>query len=265
MPLSHQSMTPYSTTFYAIASLYCIAFCCPTNLWPSTVLLFMLQYQWITMLLLPSQSMTTYGTPYYAFTSLYFNYFCCPTNLWPPTVRLLMLLYQWIAMPLLPRQSKTPYGTPFYAIASLYCNILGCPPNLWPSTILLLWYCLVVLQFIFYPINLWPSTVFLFFAIASLYGILSKLVWTCLVLFHFYDQSMALYGIWPSPKRLKVTTNPWPPTKIWPFMVLSPNQNRGKSTHLWPTKVIGLAQKGKSGPMYETPPIYDPLWYLAQI
>ena len=96
--------------------------------------------------------------------------------------------------------------------------------------------CLVVLQFIFYPINLRPSTVFFFFVIASLYDILSKLVWTCLVLFHFHDQSMALYGIWPSPKRLKVTTNPWPPpTKIWPFMVLSPNQNRGKSTHLWPT------------------------------
>ena len=35
-------LPPTVLLFYAIASLYCIAFCCPTNLWPSTVLLFML-------------------------------------------------------------------------------------------------------------------------------------------------------------------------------------------------------------------------------
>ena len=40
--LSHQSMTLYGTPFYAIASLYCNALFYPTNLWPSTVLLFML-------------------------------------------------------------------------------------------------------------------------------------------------------------------------------------------------------------------------------
>ena len=197
---------------------------------------------------------------------MYFNSFFCPTNLWPPTVLLLMLLYQWIAMPLLPHQSKTPYSTPVYAIAWLYCNTLGCPTNLWPSTILLFMKLHSCIAIHFLPHQSKTLYSIPFFAIASLYGILSKLVWTYLVSFHFYDQFMALYGIWPSPERLNVTTNPWPPpTKIHPYMVLSPTQNRGKSTHLWPTKVIGLEQKGKSGPMYETPPIYDPLWYLAQI
>ena len=52
--LSHQSMTLYGTPLYAIASLYFNTLFYPTNLWPSTVLFFMLLH-------IP-QSMTLYGT-----------------------------------------------------------------------------------------------------------------------------------------------------------------------------------------------------------
>ena len=194
---------------------------------------------------------------------MYFNSFCCPTNLWPPTVLLLMLLYQWIAMPLLPHQSKTPYSTPVYAIAWLYCNTLGCPTNLWPSTILL-----------FMKLHSCIAIHFLPHQSKTLYSIpfflLHHCMASCLNISSFVSLLRPIYGpLRYLAKSKKVESdhqsmNP-PTTKIWPFMVLSPTQNRGKSTHLWPTKVIGLEQKGKSGPMYETPPIYDPLWYLAQI
>ena len=71
MPLLHrQSMTPYSTPFYAIASLYCIA-CYLGNLRPPTVLLFMILLSCIAIHVLPYQSMSLYSIPFFAIASLY--------------------------------------------------------------------------------------------------------------------------------------------------------------------------------------------------
>ena len=137
MPLLiRQSMTPYYTPFYSIASLYCNAF-------------------------VTHQSMTLYGTPFYAivpincnalvtrpiYDTLRYSFLCyciivmkwffCPTNLWASTVLLLCYCSNKLQCLFLSHQSMTLYGTPFYAIASLYCNALFYPTNLWPSTVLL--------------------------------------------------------------------------------------------------------------------------------
>ena len=84
-------LPPTVLLFYAIASLYCIAFCCPTNLWPSTVLLFMLLHHCIKTDL-SQKSMTLFSTYFYAHSSLYCNAFCYPTNQWNSRVTIYMSL-----------------------------------------------------------------------------------------------------------------------------------------------------------------------------
>ena len=125
-----------------------LPFILDTNLWPSTVLLFMLLHQLIVMPLLPRQSMTP---PFYAIASLNCNAFFVPP------------IYM------------TLYGTPFYAIVPINCNAFVTPPIYDSLRYSFLCYCIIVLQCIILPHQSMTLYGIPFYAIASLYDILLKL------------------------------------------------------------------------------------------
>ena len=88
--LLHQSMTLRSP-FMPLHHLITMPLLSPTNLWPSTVLLFMLLHHCIKTDL-SQKSMTLFSTSFYAHSSLYCNAFCYPTNQWNSRVTIYMSL-----------------------------------------------------------------------------------------------------------------------------------------------------------------------------
>ena len=88
--LLHQSMTLRSP-FMPLHHLITMPLLSPTNLWPSTVLLFMLLHHCIKTDL-SQKSMTLFSTYFYAHSSLYCNAFCYPTNQWNSRVTIYMSL-----------------------------------------------------------------------------------------------------------------------------------------------------------------------------